>query len=83
MKETTYFTGYFFTASFKSAKDEWLAIRIPFDRFALYYFGNKIRTNPPVPLSKLKEISLLIGDNREDEFSREIDYIKPYRLEVE
>jgi hypothetical protein len=46
-------------------------------------FEKKIRTNPPVPLIKIKERFLIIGDNQEDEFSCEIDYIKLYRLEVE
>lgn len=40
MKETTYFSGYFYTLTFETKKDEWMTIRIPFDKFKLYYFGN-------------------------------------------
>jgi len=30
MKETSYFTGYFYTKSFETKKDEWIVVQIPF-----------------------------------------------------
>lgn len=78
MKETAYFTGSFYTASFQTAKDEWITIKIPFKSFALYYLGKKVSTNPQIPLNKIKEISLLIGDKQEGIFNAEIDFIKLY-----
>ena len=76
MKETAYFTGSFYTENFETRKDEWITFKIPFDSFALYYFGNKVRTNPKIPLNKIMEISLLIGEKQEGAFNAEIDYIK-------
>jgi monofunctional biosynthetic peptidoglycan transglycosylase len=78
MKETSYFTGYFYTASFETKADEWMTIKLPFDKFKLYYFGRKINSNSGVPLENIKEISFLIGDKQEGNFVAEIDYIKLY-----
>lgn len=78
MKETSYFTGSFYKASFQTLKDEWITIKIPFSSFALYYFGREVRSNPQIPLNKIKEISLLIGDKQEGAFNTEIDFINLY-----
>lgn len=78
MKETSYFSGYFFTCSFETKKNDWTILQIPFDRFKLYYFGKDISSGKKVPLSKIKEILLLIGDKQEGSFEAEIDYVKLY-----
>lgn len=78
MKETSYFTGSFYTANFQTIKNEWVTLKSPFDKFSLYYFGRKVQTNSKIPLSKLKEISLLIGEKQEGTFYTEIDFIKLY-----
>jgi NADH dehydrogenase [ubiquinone] 1 alpha subcomplex assembly factor 1 len=78
MKETSYFSGYFYTCSFETKKNDWTVLQIPFDRFKLYYFGKDINSGKKVPLSKIKEISLLIGDKQEGAFKVEIDHIKLY-----
>lgn len=77
-KETSYFTGSFYTANFQTVKDEWITLKIPFDNFSLYYFGRKVLTNSKIPLNKIKEISLLIGEKQEGEFYAEIDFIRLY-----
>ena len=78
MKETSYFTGYFYTKSFETKKDEWIVVQIPFDQFKLYYFGKETNSNKKIPLNNIKEISLLIGDKQAGEFKAEIDYIMLY-----
>lgn len=78
MKETTYFTGQFYTANFKSKKDEWVTLQIPFDKFKLYYFGRETNSDKKVPLPGIKEISFLIGDKQEGDFQVLIDYINLY-----
>lgn len=77
-KETPYFTGYFYTASFETKADEWMTIKLPFNQFKLYYFGRRINDSSEIPLDKIKEISFLIGDKQEGDFVAEIDYIKLY-----
>lgn len=78
MKETSYFSGYFYTCSFETNKNDWTVLQIPFDRFKLYYFGKDMNSSKKVPLNKIKEVSLLIGDKQEGTFEAEIDYIKLY-----
>lgn len=78
MKETSYFTGYFYTKSFETKKDEWIVVRIPFNEFKLYYFGQETNSNKKIPLNNIKEISLLIGDKQSGEFKAEIDHIILY-----
>jgi len=78
MKETTYFSGYFYTSTFETKKDEWITVKIPFDQLKLYYFGKDAKSNKKLPLNNIKEISLLIGDKQEGGFITEVDYIKLY-----
>jgi hypothetical protein len=78
MKETSSFTGSFYTAMFKTVKDDWLIVKIPFKSFALYYFGREVRSDPRIPLNRIKEVSLLIGEKQEGPFNAEIDFIRLY-----
>ena len=78
MKETTYFSGYFFTSTFETKKDKWITVKLPFNQFKLYYFGRETNSNKNIPLNNIKEISLLIGDKQAGEFKAEIDYIILY-----
>ncbi len=78
MKETAYFSGYFYTCSFETKKNDWTTLQIPFDKFKLHYFGKDMNSGKKVPLSKIKEVSLLIGEKQEGAFEAEIDYIKLY-----
>ena len=78
MKETSYFSGYFYTASFETKKDEWMVFKIPFGNFKLFYFGKETDSAKKIPLDNIKEISLLIGEKQEGSFETEIDYIKLY-----
>ncbi|MEO8232041.1 MAG: CIA30 family protein [Ignavibacteriota bacterium] len=78
MKETSHFTGYFYTTTFETKNNELVTVKLPFDQFKLYYFGRGIDSSKKIPLDKIKEISLLIGDKQKDTFIIEIDYIKLY-----
>lgn len=78
MKETTYFSGYFYTSTFDTKKDEWISVKIPFEQFKLYYFGKETKSGKKIPHNRIKEISLLIGDKQAGEFKAEIEYLKLY-----
>ena len=78
MKETTYFSGYFFTSTFETKKDEWITVKLPFNQFSFYYFGRETNSNKKIPLNNIKEISLLIGDKQEGSFNAEIEYLGLY-----
>lgn len=76
MKETTYFSGYFYTSTFETKKDEWITVKIPFEQFKLYYFGKETKSNKKIPLNNIKEISLLIGDKQDGSFKVEIEFLQ-------
>lgn len=78
MKETANFSGYFYTNTFDTKTDEWSIVQIPFDQFIHNFFGQEINSGKKIPLDKIKEISLLIGDKQSGEFKAEIDYIMLY-----
>lgn len=78
MKETSYFTGYFFTSTFETKKDVWITVKLPFNQFKLYYFGRETNSNKKIPVNNIKEISLLIGDKQEGGFQAEIEYLALY-----
>jgi hypothetical protein len=78
MKETSYFTGSFYTVNFQTINDEWTTLKIPFTSFTLSYFGREVSSYPKIPLNKIKEISLVIGEKQEGPFKIEIDFIKLY-----
>lgn len=78
MKETSYFTGLFYTSNFRTEKNKWITIKIPFENFSLYSYGKEKDSNPNIPLDNIKEISFLLGDKQEGSFKVEIEYIKLY-----
>lgn len=78
MKQTYNFTGYFYTVNFETKKDEWIEVTLPFENFAHKYFGRVIDQSPDIPLDKLKEVSLLIGEKQEGQFKIVIDEIVLY-----
>ena len=78
MKETTYFTGLFYTATFETKINEWITIKIPFDKVKPYYFGREVKSDKKIPLNNIKEISLLIGDKQEGNFEAAIGHVKLY-----
>ena len=78
MKETTYFTGLFYTATFETKINEWITTKIPFDKVKPYYFGREVNSDKKIPLNNIKEISLLIGDKQEGNFEAAIGHVKLY-----
>ncbi len=78
MKETEYFTGYFYRLSFPTSKEGWSTVRLSFNDFRLYYYGRIAGGKNNIPLENIKEISLLISDKQEGKFFSEIEYIKVY-----
>jgi len=78
MKETAYFTGYFYSVTFETKKDEWMIIMLPFNRFYHKYFGREINSSPVIPLDKIKEVSFIISDKQEGSFAAEIEYVRLY-----
>lgn len=62
-------------AEFKTKTGEWIEVTVPFATLKPTYRGNTL-DGPPLDLSKIEEIGLLIGDKRAGKFSLAVDWIK-------
>lgn len=60
--------------NFTSSKD-WKSITIPFDKMEPYFRGDSLKM-PNYHGDFLAQIAILIGNNKEEDFSLELDYIK-------
>ncbi len=54
---------------------EWTEVKLRFTDFKPSHHGNPL-DGPPTDLSQIEEMSILIGDNREDPFALKVDWIK-------
>jgi monofunctional biosynthetic peptidoglycan transglycosylase len=64
-----------YSAEFATKTDEWIEVTVPFATFKPTYRGNAL-DGPPLDLSKVEEVGLLIGDKRTRSFSLNVDWIK-------
>lgn len=62
-------------AEFPTRAGEWTEVTVPFEDLTPSWRGRQL-DGPPLDLSKVEEVGLLIGDNREGEFSLEVDWMK-------
>lgn len=60
---------------FATTAGEWVEVRVPFEKLEPSHHGNKL-AGPPLDLSKVEEIGLLIGDSREGEFALTVAWMK-------
>ncbi len=61
--------------SFPTAAGEWTEVSIPFATMVPTAFGNQL-SGPPIDLSQVREVGLLIGDKRPGEFALVVDWMK-------
>jgi monofunctional biosynthetic peptidoglycan transglycosylase len=65
-------------AMFSSVKDEWVVVRIPFEKFLPLKAGEQVFQSPPLDLHAIHALGLLIADQQEGAFELEVDWIRPY-----
>ncbi len=59
---------------FGTRANEWTVVRIPLDQLKPSWRGRQL-DGPPLDLSKVEEIGLLIGDQREGPFGLKVDWM--------
>ena len=64
-----------YRASFATTADTWVNVKIPLASLSPTYRGTTLQ-GPPLNLSQIEEIGLLIGDKREGDFALAVDWIK-------
>jgi monofunctional biosynthetic peptidoglycan transglycosylase len=65
--------------TFKTEKDAWIEIDLPFSEFFAAFRGRPLPDHPPIDAAKIKTMGFLIADKQEGDFRLEIDWVKAYR----
>lgn len=61
-------------AEFATEKDKWIEVKVPFEALSPSWRGRQL-DGPPLDLSKVEELGLLIGDKKAGLFEMEVDWI--------
>jgi NADH dehydrogenase [ubiquinone] 1 alpha subcomplex assembly factor 1 len=61
-------------AEFATEKDKWIEVKVPFEALSPSWRGRKL-DGPPLDLSKVDELGLLIGDKKAGPFAIGVDWI--------
>jgi transforming growth factor-beta-induced protein len=69
-----------FSADFKTQKDEWVEVKVPFDDFSASFRGMSLKREAFDP-SKIRRIGLLLGDKKAGPFELQVDWIRTYGAE--
>lgn len=64
-----------YAADFVTEAGKWTEVKIPFNAFLPGWRGRKL-DGPPLKLSEIEEIGILIGDKKPGAFALEVDWIK-------
>ena len=67
--------------TFKTKKDEWMEVDLPFSNFFAAYRGRQLPEHPPIDAAKITTMGLLIADKQEGNFRLEIDWLQGYRVD--
>lgn len=73
--------GISYQAKFKSEKDNWTTVKIPFEKFEPTFRGRIIPDQPALISEEIEQVGILIADKQFGEFTIDIDYIKIYKAD--
>jgi monofunctional biosynthetic peptidoglycan transglycosylase len=66
-----------FAAEFVTIKGEWVEVKVPFAGFKGSFRGLALPSEP-LDTSKVRRVSILIGDKKQAPFAVELDFIRTY-----
>ena len=78
LKNSMYLDSIRYEAAFNTEKGSWTIVRIPFNTLVPSFRGRILTNEPPIDVSKVKSLGLLISDKQEGTFRLEIAWIKAY-----
>ena len=67
-----------FQSDVETVAGEWRTIRVPFDSFTLYNFGQAVRNAPPLDSSLIDSVGFTLADYTPGPFAIEVDSIRAY-----
>lgn len=73
------FDGVAYGMEFKTTPGEWIEVDLPFETFQATFRGYVPRGSGPLDPTRIRQMAILIGDEKEGQFELEIDWVKAYR----
>ena len=73
------FDGVAYGVEFKTTLGEWIEVNLPFETFQATFRGYVPRGSGPLDPTNIRQLGILIGDEKEGPFALEIDWVKAYR----
>jgi monofunctional biosynthetic peptidoglycan transglycosylase len=68
-----------YRVSVQTKKDEWIAIKLPLDKFEATSFGRPVKDARPVDPQEVNGLGFLLGDKKAGPFMLEVEWIKVER----
>ena len=65
-----------YRATVQTKKDEWIEIKLPFDKFVATSFGRVVKDAGPVDPQEINGLGVLLGDKKAGPFKLEVEWIK-------
>lgn len=66
-----------FSSEFQTKKDEWIEVKVPFDKFSGSFRGMSLKNETFNP-AKVRRVGLLLGDKKAGPFELQVDWIRTY-----
>ena len=79
LRTTASFDGVSYQHRFKTVKNKWITVDIPFTAFKPVFRGRIVKDAKPLDLKLIKTVGFLISDKQTGAFRLEIDWIKAYK----
>jgi monofunctional biosynthetic peptidoglycan transglycosylase len=73
------FDGMSYMYRYKSVREKWIIIRVPFDECIPVFRGRILDNVNPINPKEIQQIGFLIADKQPGRFKLEIDWIKAYK----
>jgi|TARA_B100000745_G_scaffold295074_1_gene238798 monofunctional biosynthetic peptidoglycan transglycosylase len=73
------FDGVAYGVEFKTTPGEWTEVDLPFETFQATFRGYVPRGSGPLDPARIRQMGILIGDEKEGPFALEIDWVRAYR----
>jgi NADH dehydrogenase [ubiquinone] 1 alpha subcomplex assembly factor 1 len=71
-----------YSAEFQTENGKWREYRLPFADFVAGWRGRTLRDVPPIDLTRIRSIGILLGDKKPGSFALEIDWIKAAKIQA-
>jgi hypothetical protein len=72
------FDGVSYRALFETGEGEWITARLPFEDFLPVFRGKILEYEPPMDISQIQQVGVLLTDKNPGPFSLEIDFIRTW-----